>query len=99
MVTRPATRATYHRSCRGGDAAWFHVESERSGYVVQPLDRVKGATAALILPRRQPSAPDPGPTLSIRLTGRLRRERPVRFSARIVVAASLEEAKARTSAR
>jgi hypothetical protein len=73
--------------------AAFYVQSEKSGYVVQPLDRVKGATAALIRPRRQPSAPDPGPTLAIRLTGRLRRQRPVRFSARIVTARTLDEAR------
>ena len=48
--------------------AAFWVQSERSGYVVEPLDRVKGATASIVQPRRQPSAPDPGPTLSIRLT-------------------------------
>jgi hypothetical protein len=71
----------------------FWVKSERSGYLVQPIDRVKGATAGTVLPRRQASAPDPGPTLSIRLTGRLRK-RPVRFAARIVVARDLDAARA-----
>jgi hypothetical protein len=73
--------------------AAFWIQSEHSGYVVAPQDRVKGATASTVLPTKQPSAPDPGPTLSIRLTGRLR-ERPVRFSARIVPARDLETARA-----
>ena len=67
--------------------AAFWVQSERSGYVVEPVDRVKGATAAIIQPRRQPSAPDPGPTLSVRLTRRLVRKRAVHFSVRISPAA------------
>jgi hypothetical protein len=72
--------------------AAFYVQSERSGYVVEPLDRVKGATVSLVQPRRQPSAPDPGPTLSVRLTGRLARKRPVHFSVRMTPAADLAEA-------
>ena len=87
-----AVRVTEPRPLRG--VAAFYVQSERSGYVVEPIDRIKGATASLIQPRRQPSAPDPGPTLSVRLTGRLTRKRPVHFSARIAVAASLDEARA-----
>jgi hypothetical protein len=90
-----SVQMTAPRPVQGVAAFW--VQSERSGYVVEPIDRVKGATAALIQPNRQPSAPDPGPTLSIRLTGRLRRARPVRFSARIAVATTLDEARARTS--
>jgi hypothetical protein len=79
------------RAVRG--VAAFYVQSEKSGYVVQPLDRVKGATASTVMPKRQSSAPDPGPTLSIRLTGRLR-GRAVHFSARIVIARDLEAARA-----
>ncbi len=82
---------TARRPVQGVAAFW--VQSERAGYVVQPLDRVKGATASIVLPRRQPSAPDPGPTLTIRLTGRLRK-RPVRFSARLVPARNLDAAQA-----
>ena len=74
--------------------AAFWVQSERSGYVVEPIDRVKGATASIIQPHRQPSAPDPGPTLSVRLTGRLARKRPVHFSVRITPAADLASARA-----
>ena len=83
------------RPVEGVEAFW--VQSERSGYVVEPRDRVKGATASTVMPKRQPSAPDPGPTLSIRLTGRLR-ERPVRFSALIVPARDLAAAQ-RAAAR
>ena len=74
--------------------AAFWVQSEHSGYVVEPLDRVKGATASIIQPNRQPSAPDPGPTLSVQLTRRLARKRPVHFSVRIVPAADLAAAQA-----
>ena len=86
-----AVPLTARRPVRGVAAFW--VKSEQSGYLVQPVDRVKGATAGTIMPRRQPSAPDPGPTLSIRLTGRLRK-RPIRFAARIVPARDLEAARA-----
>jgi hypothetical protein len=72
----------------------FWVQSEHSGYAVVPVDRVKGATAAIIQPKPQASAPDPGPTLSIRLTERLRKKRPVRFAAKIVIARDLDAARA-----
>ncbi len=87
-----AVQVTAARPVMGVAAFW--VQSERSGYVVEPLDRVKGATASIIQPRRQPSAPDPGPTLSVRLTERLRRDRAVRFSVRLAPAATLDEARA-----
>jgi hypothetical protein len=87
-----AVALTARRPVQGVAAFW--VQSERAGYVVQPLDRVKGATAAIVRPRRQPSAPDPGPTLTIRLTGRLPHKRPVRFSARLVPARNLDAARA-----
>jgi hypothetical protein len=87
-----AVRVVGRRPMQGVAAFW--VQSERSGYVVQPIDRVKGASASVIQPKRQRSAPDPGPTLSIRLTDRLVRKRPVRFSARIAVAADLDAARA-----
>jgi hypothetical protein len=71
----------------------FWVQSAHSGYAVMPIDRVKGSTAAIIQPKRQPAAPDPGPTLSIRLTTRLLKKRPVRFAARIVIARDLDAAR------
>ena len=72
----------------------FWVQSEHSGYAVVPADRVKGAMATIIQPSHQPSAPDPGPTLSIRLTNRLRKKRTVHFSARIELARDLDAARA-----
>jgi len=75
---------------RGVAAFW--VKSERAGYVVVPRDRVKGAVAMIITPKIQASAPDPGPTLAIRLTNRLRK-RTVHFSARIQPARDLESAR------
>jgi hypothetical protein len=75
---------------RGVAAFW--VESEHAGYVVVPSDRVKGSVATIIQPKTQPSAPDPGPTLSIRLTNRLRK-RTVHFSARIEPARDLDAAR------
>ena len=80
------------RPVQGVTAFW--IKSKTSGYLVEPVDRVKGSTASLIVVDRQPSAPDPGPTLSIRLTDQLRRKRPVRFSVRITPATSLEAAQA-----
>ena len=85
-----AVPLTARRPVQGVDA--FYVQSERSGYLVDLRDRVNGASAAIIRPARQQSAPDPGPTLSIRLTGRLRK-RPVRFSVRLVPARDLEAAR------
>jgi hypothetical protein len=72
----------------------FWVESEHSGYAVVPTDRVKGATAAIIQPTPQPSAPNPGPTLSVRLTDNLRKKHPVVFAAKIVIARDLDAARA-----
>jgi hypothetical protein len=86
-----AVKLTAERPVQGVQAFW--VQSEHSGYVVQPLDRVKGARARIVQPGKQPSAPDPGPTLTLRLTDRLRKKRTVRFTARLVVARDLEAAR------
>jgi hypothetical protein len=71
----------------------FWIQSAHSGYAVMPVDRVKGSTASIIQPSRQLSAPDPGPTLTIRLTNRLQKKHPVRFAARIVIARDLDAAR------
>jgi hypothetical protein len=71
----------------------FWVQSEASGYAVVPIDRVKGSIASIVQPKPQASAPDPGPTLSLRLTERLRKKRTVRFSAAITIARDIDEAK------
>jgi hypothetical protein len=73
---------------RGGvslsDVAWFHIESERTGYVVV-VDGGKSATAPK--PSAQSSAPKPGPTLTIRAKG-------TKVTARIAPAKTVDEARA-----
>jgi hypothetical protein len=86
-----AVKVTSERPVQGVDAFW--MQSADSGYVVEPVDRVKGAVARIVQPAKQSSAPFPGPTLSVHLTGRLRKKRTVRFSARIVVAGDLDAAR------
>jgi hypothetical protein len=86
-----AVQVTAERPVQG--VLGFYVQSADSGYLVQPVDRVKGAVARIVQPAKQASAPDPGPTLSVHLTGRLRKKRTVRFSARIVVARDLAAAR------
>jgi hypothetical protein len=86
-----AVKLTADRPVQGVEAFW--VQSEDSGYVVEPIDRVKGAVARLVQPAWQASAPDPGPTLDVLLTQRLRKKRTVRFSARLVIARDLEAAR------
>jgi hypothetical protein len=54
------------------DVAYFHVRSQRSGYVVVVGDAPPGVTAHLLRPGGQSSAPDPGPTLALRLASRAR---------------------------
>ena len=67
------------------DVAWFHVESERTGYVVV-VDGGRSATA-ITRPARSPSAPKPGPTLTIRAQG-------TTVTARIAPAKTADEARA-----
>jgi hypothetical protein len=62
----------------------FEISSARSGYAVAPLRRPQGAIAHLILPTRQSSQPDPGPTLAIEIARGARWSR-ARFAARIRV--------------
>jgi hypothetical protein len=47
--------------------AHFEVISRRRGYSVEPLRRPPGAIARVMVPSRQSSDPDPGPTLAIEL--------------------------------
>ena len=64
--------------------ARFEVLSRRSGYVVTPRRRPPGAVARVLIPSRQSSAPDPGPTLAVELArgGTWRR---ASFAVRLVV--------------
>ena len=63
----------------------FEVISRRSGYAVEPLRRPPGAVARVMVPSRQSSAPDPGPTLAVELA-RGASWRRAAFAVRIVVA-------------
>jgi hypothetical protein len=63
----------------------FEVVSRHSGYTVQPLRRPAGAVARVIVPSRQSSAPDPGPTLAVELA-RGASWRRASFAVRILVA-------------
>ncbi len=48
----------------------FCVRSARSGYTIVPLRLPAGATARVLLPRRQSSNPRPGPTLAVEVLRR-----------------------------
>ena len=74
--TGVAATVTAHRG-------WFHVQSTESGYVVVALG--DASRFRLIRPEPQDSAPNPGPTLAIRL-----RER--RFAVRIAPASAADAA-------
>ena len=65
--------------------ARFEIESAHSGYTVVPLRRPAGAVARVLLPSRQSSNPDPGPTLAIEIAQGSTWRR-ARFAARIAVA-------------
>ena len=65
--------------------ARFEIESAQSGYTVVPLRRPAGAVARVLLPSRQSSNPDPGPTLAIEIAQGSTWRR-ARFAARIAVA-------------
>ena len=65
--------------------ARFEITSEHSGYTVVPLRRPPGAVARVLLPSRQSSDPDPGPTLAIEIAQGSTWRR-ARFAARIAVA-------------
>jgi hypothetical protein len=67
---------------------WLYVHSARSGYVIVPRDRPRGATLRLLHPRSQSSAPLPGPTLAVGLAGSARRS----FAARIATVAAHDDA-------
>jgi len=84
-VLRDGSRVSLRsRSVALARVARFEVASRHSGYVVVPLRRPAGAVARVMLPSRQSSAPDPGPTLAVELA-RGASWRRARFAVRIVV--------------
>jgi hypothetical protein len=72
-------------------AAYLHVQSADSGYVVVVHGVPAGATARLLAPRRQSSAPRAGPTLALQLTRGVRFRR-TGLSVRIATARTPAEA-------
>jgi hypothetical protein len=78
------------RLVRMRDVAYFYVAGEDSGYVVVPKTSVRGI-AHVLRPKRQASAPRPGPTLAIQLV-RHARFRRVGLAVRIAPAKSADDA-------
>jgi hypothetical protein len=65
--------------------ARFEIASADSGYTAVPLRRPAGAVARVLVPSRQSSDPDPGPTLAIEVAKGSTWRR-AGFAARIAVA-------------
>jgi hypothetical protein len=73
------------------DVAYFYVAGEETGYVVVPVDRPRRAVAHVVRPRKQSSAPRPGPTLALQIA-RHRRFNRLGLTTRIAPASSKDEA-------
>jgi hypothetical protein len=78
------------RRVRMRDVAYFYIAGEESGYVVVPTGAPRGA-AHILHPKRQSSAPLPGPTLAIQIVHQARFRR-VGLEVRIAPAASADQA-------
>lgn len=92
-VLRDGRRVAVSRRIPLADVAYFHVASERSGYVVKPLSRPAGARAHALATHPQSSAPRPGPTLAIQLA-RASRFRSASLAVRLVPVKDAAEAEA-----
>jgi hypothetical protein len=84
-VLRSGERRSVGKHLRMDDVAWFHIESEHTGYVV--VVRRGGAAASVAAVAAQSSAPHPGPTLSVEASASV-------IVARIAPARTAEEAQA-----
>ncbi len=73
------------------DVAYFYLAGEETGYVVVPTGARPRATAHILRPKAQSSAPRPGPTLAVQLAHQ-RRFRRVGLAVRIAPAANRREA-------
>ena len=73
------------------DVVYFYLAGEETGYVVVPTGKRPRATAHILKPGAQSSAPRPGPTLAVQLS-RGRRFRRLGLAARIAPAGSRQEA-------
>jgi hypothetical protein len=79
------------RSISLRDVVYFYLQGEDTGYVVVPVGARPRASAHILKPRKQSSAPRPGPTLAVQLARR-RRFRRLGMAVRIAPAASKQEA-------
>jgi hypothetical protein len=73
------------------NVVYFYLAGEDTGYVVVPTGRRPRATAHILKPRAQSSAPRPGPTLAVQLAHG-RRFRRLGFAARIAPARDRRQA-------
>jgi hypothetical protein len=67
-----AAQGRRRRSVSLGDVVYFYLAGEDSGYVVVPTGHRPRATAHILRPKAQSSAPRPGPTLAVQLAQRKR---------------------------
>jgi hypothetical protein len=73
------------------DVVYFYLAGEESGYVVVPTGARPRATAHILRPARQSSAPRPGPTLALQLA-RNRRFKKLGLAVKVAPAPSRAEA-------
>jgi hypothetical protein len=88
-----AARGRRRRSVALRDVVYFYLAGEDSGYVVVPTGARPRATAHILRPKAQSSAPRPGPTLAVQLAQR-KRVRRTGLSVRIAPATSPRDAAA-----
>jgi hypothetical protein len=86
-VSKAGDRRPVSRATALSDIAWFHVESEHTGYVVAIRQGASGASASARRPGAQSSAPRPGPTLTLKVKA-------TTITARLAPAGTTEEARA-----
>ncbi len=92
-VLRNGRRVTLARSgarprlVAARDVAYYYLAGEDSGYVVVLVGVPRRSVAHVLRPKRQPSAPRPGPTLAINVA-RHGHFKPIRMAARIAPAAT-----------
>jgi hypothetical protein len=86
-----AEKGSSPRVVRARDVAYYYLAGEDSGYVVVPIGTPAAGLAHVMRPKRQASAPRPGPTLAVQIArqGRFRR---TSLAARIAPAASADQA-------
>ena len=76
---------------RARDVAYYYLAGEDSGYVVVPIGTPAGGLAHILRPKRQSSAPRPGPTLAVQIVRQGRFHR-TGLAARIAPATGTEQA-------